>query len=77
MPPKESTEKGRRRMLSVRRSRETEEAVEAMPALLTVVRPVNLVNSAIRCAVVAASAVVRARRQDESLVLTVVTSMAT
>ena len=76
MPPKESTANGRKRMSFVRRSRETEAAVEAMPALLAVVDPLNLVSSAMRSEEKAVSAVTSARQHVEVLVLAVATSMA-
>ena len=76
MPPNESTEKGRKRMLLARRSRETEEAVEVMPESLVVEEPLNLDTSAMRSAEKAVSAVSSAQRQVEVLVLAMVTSMA-
>jgi len=50
--------------------------VEAMPASLVAVDPLNLVSSAMRSVERAASAVTSARRHVEVLVLAVVTSIA-
>ena len=53
-----------------------DEAEEVMPESLDVVEPLNLPSSVMRSAEKVASAVRSARRQEEGLVLTVVTSMA-